>query len=97
MKNYVNVALQVLPKSKTKDSYDVVDQAIAIIQRSGLKYKVCPFETVMEGPYDKIMEVVEEVQKECFNYGADELLVYIKIQIRKNSNVTIADKMAKYE
>lgn len=64
MKNYVNVALQVLPKSKTKDSYDVVDQAIKVIQESGLKYRVCPFETVIEGPYNQIMEVVEEVQKD---------------------------------
>jgi uncharacterized protein (TIGR00106 family) len=97
MKNYVNVALQVLPKSETKDSYDVVDQAIKVIQDSGLKYRVCPFETVIEGPYNEIMEVVEEVQKKCFDYGADELLVYIKIQTRKDSKVTIDDKMAKYD
>jgi len=97
MKNYVNVALQVLPKSKTKDSYDVVDQAIKVIQESGLKYRVCPFETVIEGPYNEIMQVVQEVQEKCFDYGADELLVYIKIQTKKDSKVTINDKMAKYD
>jgi len=96
MKNYVNVALQVLPKSETKKPYDLVDDAIDVIQDSGLKYKVCPFETVIEGPYDKIMDIVEKVQEKCFENGADELLVYIKIQTRKNSKVTIDDKMAKY-
>lgn len=97
MKNYVNIAVQVLPKSKTKEAYDLVDDAIKVIDMSGLKYRVCPFETVLEGPYDKIMEVVEKLQETCFNNGADELLVYLKIQNRKNDKVTIEDKMAKYD
>ena len=96
MKNYVNIALQVLPKSKTKESYDLVDEAIKVIQNSGLKYQVCPFETAIEGPYDEIMKLVEKVQEVCFNSGADELLVYVKIQNRKDGRVTIDEKMHKY-
>ena len=96
MKNYVNIALQVLPKSKTKETYDLVDDAIKVIQDSGLKYQVCPFETAIEGPYDEIMRLVEKVQETCFNSGADELLVYIKIQNRKEGDVTIEEKMKKY-
>ncbi len=96
MKNYVNIALQVLPKSKTKETYDLVDDAIKVIQDSGLKYQVCPFETVIEGPYDEIMKLVEKVQETCFNEGAEELLIYIKIQNRKDSKVTIEEKMRKY-
>jgi uncharacterized protein (TIGR00106 family) len=96
MKNYVNIALQVVPKSKTKEAYDLVDDAIKVIQDSGLKYQVCPFETSIEGPYDEIMKLVEKVQETCFNEGAEELLVYIKIQNRKDSKVTIEEKMRKY-
>ena len=96
MKNYVNIALQVLPKSKTKESYDLVDEAIKVIQESGLKYQVCPFETAIEGPYDEIMKLVEKVQETCFNSGADELMVYVKIQNRKDGQVTIDEKMHKY-
>lgn len=97
MNNYVNIAVQVLPKSKTKEAYDLVDEAIKVIQESGLKHRVCPFETVIEGPYSEIMGVVEKLQLKCFESGADELLVYIKIQNRKNNKVTIEDKMAKYD
>lgn len=96
MKNYVNIALQVLPKSKTKEAYNLVDDAINVIAQSGLKYQVCPFETAIEGPYDEIMKLVEKVQETCFNEGAEELLVYIKIQNRKDSKVTIEEKMRKY-
>lgn len=96
MKNYVNIALQVLPKSKTKEAYDLVDVAIEVIKDSGLKYQVCPFETAIEGPYDEIMKLIEKVQDTCFNNGAEELLVYIKIQNRKDGQVTIDEKMQKY-
>ena len=97
MERNVNIALQVLPKSETKKAYDLVDVAIKVIQESGLKYRVCPFETVIEGPYDKIISLVEKVQEVCYKAGADEMLVYLKIQTRKNSDVTIEDKMAKYD
>ncbi len=97
MKNIVNIAIQFLPQSETKKAYDLVDIAIEVIKNSGLKYKVCPFETVVEGPYDLIMETIEKMQLACFENGAEELLVYLKIQNRKNSDVTIEEKMAKYK
>jgi len=97
MKNIVNIAIQVLPQSETKKAYDLVDIAIDVIKNSGLKYKVCPFETVVEGPYDLIMKTVEQMQLICFENGAEELLVYLKIQNRKNAVVTIEEKMHKYE
>jgi len=97
MKNIVNVAIQVLPQSATKKAYDLVDVAIEVIKKSGLKYRVCPFETVVEGPYDKIIQTVEEMQLKCFENGAEELLVYLKIQNRNNVDVTIEEKMHKYD
>ncbi len=96
MKNYVNIAIQVIPKAKSKEPYDLVDDAIAVIRDSGLKYQVCPFETAIEGPYDEIMQLIEKVQEKCFCNGADELLVNIKIQNRKQGDVTIEEKMKKY-
>lgn len=97
MNNIVNVAIQVLPTSKDKKTYDLVDEAIAIIKDSGLKYKVCPFETVVEAPYDDVMELVKKVQEACYVAGAEKLLCYLKIQSNKNEDVTIYDKMKKYE
>jgi len=91
----VNIALQVLPVSKTVHPYEIVDKAISVIAASGLKYRVTPFETVMEGTYDRIMEVVKDAQKACYEAGAESMMVYIKIQ-SSISDVTIEDKMAKY-
>ena len=97
MNNTVNIALQILPTSKTVHPYSIVDAAIAVIAASGLKYRVTPFETVMEGNYDRIMEVVKLAQQACYDAGAESLMTYLKIQSNGNGDVSIEDKMGKYE
>ncbi len=97
MSETVNIAVQVIPFSRKKELYDLVDEAIEVIEASGLTYRVCPFETVMEGNYDRIMEVIRLCQERCFDKGADEILVNIRIQNRKRGSVTIQEKMKKYE
>ena len=98
MSKKVNIAVQVLPKTtNNNDTYQIVDKAIEIIQKSGIKYRVCPFETVLEGDYDKIMKVIKQMQEACFEAGAKEVITNIKIQNRKNSDVTIEGKMNKYD
>lgn len=97
MSHQINLAIQVLPKSKHGDTYALVDEAIRVIQQSGVKYRVCPFETVMEGPYDQLMAIVRDAQQACFDAGAEEVLVNIKIQHRRDGDVTIEEKTAKYD
>ncbi|MBL7971037.1 MAG: thiamine-binding protein [Prolixibacteraceae bacterium] len=96
MKNKINVAIQVLPWSKTKGSYELVDVAIELIQKSGLIYRVCPFETVVEGHFDEVMELVKGIQEAVLASGADEMIINMKIQTRNNQDVFIDDKMNKY-
>ena len=89
--------MQILPTSKTVHPYSIVDAAIAVIAASGLKYRVTPFETVMEGSYDRIMEVVKLAQQACYDAGAESLMTYLKIQSNGSGDVSIEDKMGKYE
>jgi len=97
MDHKINLALQIIPKSDKLDLYTLVDKAIEVIQKSGLKYEVCPFETVMEGGYEEILAVVKKAQTACFEAGAEELLVNIKMQVRKDGSVTIEEKTGKYK
>lgn len=96
MDKIVNIALQILPSSSTVHPYVIVDKAIEVISASGLRYKVTPFETVVEGSYDEIMAVVKRAQEVCYEAGAVSLMTYIKIQSSLN-DVSIDDKMEKYE
>lgn len=96
MDKTVNIALQILPTSKSIHPYDLVDKAIEVIAASGLKYRVTPFETVIEGTYDRIMEVVKQSQEACYAAGAESLMTYLKIQ-SSNKDVCIEDKTGKYD
>jgi uncharacterized protein YqgV (UPF0045/DUF77 family) len=93
----INLALQIVPQVASDKVYAVVDEAIAVIQQSGVKYRVCPFETVMEGSYDQLMDVVKRAQEVCFKAGAGQLLVYVKIQNNQHAGVSIEDKTGKYD
>jgi uncharacterized protein YqgV (UPF0045/DUF77 family) len=49
-------------------------------------------ETVMQGPYDKLMQVAKEAQAICLEHGADEVVVTMKIHARKDGDVTWEEK-----
>lgn len=92
----INLGIQIVPKSKTLDSYALVDKAIEVIQASGIMHVVTPFETVMEGPQDLLMDIAKRAQEAVLAAGADEVLVYYRMQIRNNADVSIEDKIGKF-
>lgn len=89
----VNVAVQVLPL--VEDVFPVVDQAIAVIAASGVKYEVGPMETVMEGPIDELLEVAKAAHLACFTAGAERVMTIIKIG-DQTCGTTIEEKMSQY-
>lgn len=93
----INLGIQIVPKSNTIDAYQLVDKAIEVIQKSGVKHVVTPFETVMEGLQTELMTIAKEAQNAVLDAGADEVLVYYRMQIRKNADVEIEDKIGKYK
>lgn len=97
MLNKINMAIQVIPFAKEKNVYNIVDQAIQVIKDAGVKHRVCPFETVVEGEFDLLTDMIKKIQETCFIHGAYEMITNIRIHARKDGNVTIEEKMYKYE
>lgn len=91
----INMAIQVLPQN-VDNVYDVVDKAIEVIQRSGVKYRVCPFETVIETSWDNAMDILNCV-KEAVLAAAPATLINIKLQASADEDVHITDKTGKYD
>lgn len=60
----VTVSFKVLPGGLPDKAatYAAVDQAIGVVQRSGLRHLVGPSETTIEGEYDAVMAVVKQAQ-----------------------------------
>lgn len=98
MENYkINAAIQLLPLSNNIDKYAIVDKAIAIIQQSGLNYLVCPFETVIEGSFQEVMQVIEKIKNSGFTEGNNELIINLKLHCSSVKDLYIDDKTGKYK
>ena len=91
----INVAIQLLPTKCTADKIELIDQAISCIKASGLKHIVCPFETVVEGTYKEIFDLVDTIRTTTLNNGCEELLVNIKMYTG-NKDLFFEDKLSKY-
>ncbi len=92
----VNAALQILPIVQDKHPYEWVDEAILIIQQSGIKYEVGPFATTLEGSYLEVMKVINAVNEYLQKKGCAEWISNIQIQIRSNGNITGEEKTIKF-
>ena len=88
----ISLGIQIVPKSKTHDTYKLVDAAIEVIQQSGVLHMITPFETVMQGKYEQLMNIANDAQQAVLNAGADECLVYFRIHYRKDGDVTFEEK-----
>ncbi len=97
MKYTINAAIQVLPAGDKVFAYGIVDKVIGHIASSGITYKVCPFETVVEGEYEQVVKLLGEIKEVCFREGAEDILINMKWQIGHHKHITILDKMSKYE
>jgi len=88
----IHYSLQIVPKSDNKHPYEIVDAAIEVIQASGLRYQVTVMDTILEGPYDKVLETAEKAQQACIDAGAEELLVFIKMHYSPSRDITFEEK-----
>lgn len=91
----INAAIQLLPLKTEEHRYRVVDKAIELIQKSGLNYKVCPFETVVEGDTEEVYELIKQIQTEILKNGCDELLLNVKIHAATR-DLSFSEKLEKY-
>lgn len=95
MSDYIiNAAIQLLPIDTEQKRWDVVDKAISLIQQSGLKYKVCPFETVVEGKSADVFALIDGIKNIALQ-NSNEILINIKIQAA-NRDVFFEEKLEKY-
>jgi uncharacterized protein (TIGR00106 family) len=74
------VSIQIIPKTKNgEDVIPYVDEAIRIIQESGLPYQVNPLETTIEGDLTDIFPVIEKMNQRMIELGSKNVISQIKI------------------
>jgi uncharacterized protein (TIGR00106 family) len=95
--NIVNASIQLLPIVNDKHPYLWVDEAIEVINRSGIKYQVGPFSTVIEGSYNEVMSVVNAVNEYLYQQNCSEWILNVQLQLRSKDDVTVKEKIEKYK
>jgi uncharacterized protein YqgV (UPF0045/DUF77 family) len=90
----INAAIQLLPIGAADNKYELIDDAIALIKSSGLNYKVCPFETVVEGNSEQVYALIWQMQEQTLR-GCGEILINVKIHAA-NRDLSFSEKLEKY-
>jgi uncharacterized protein (TIGR00106 family) len=97
MHNYIiNASIQIVPIVLDKHPYEWVDEAIEVIQKSGIKHEVGPFATVLEGTYNEVMKVINDVNEHLLSRGCAEWISNLQIQLRSNRDITANEKTDKF-
>ena len=98
MHNYIiNASIQIVPIVLDKHPYEWVDEAITVIQQSGVKYDIGPFATIIEGRYDEVMKVIDNVNEYLYSKGCNEWISNVQVQIRSNGDITGEEKTEKFK
>ncbi|NCI45936.1 thiamine-binding protein [Sediminibacterium soli] len=92
----VNASIQVLPVVQDRHPYEWVDEAIDIIKQSGIRYEVGPFATVIEGRYQAVMQVIDQVNEYLYSRNCGEWITSVQIQVRSEGDITGEEKTAKF-
>lgn len=93
----VNASIQIVPLAQDRHPYEWVDEAIAIIQAAGIKHEVSAFQTLLEGTYNEVMQVVHDVQEHLFQQGCAEWIAQVQLQVRAGGDITADEKTGKYQ
>ncbi len=93
----VNASLQIIPLVQDRHAYDWVDEAIEIIQATGIKYEVGPFATVLEGTYEEVFGVIHRVNEHLRERGCAEWIANIQIQVRSDADMTGDEKITRFK
>lgn len=90
------VSIQIIPKTKNGESViPYVDEAISIIEASGVKYEVHPLETTMEGELQELFSVITKMNEKMIELGSSNVISQVKILYQPNG-ITMGTLTEKY-
>ena len=89
-----SIALQILPLSEHKEEkIKIIDNIIHYLQNKHSNLKVTPFETVIEGEFNDLMDTL----KECLVLaGEDSKNIFANVKINYGDVLTIDEKISKF-
>ena len=93
----INASIQIVPIVQDRHPYEWVDEAIEVIKSSGIQCEVGPFATVVEGKYNEVIHVINQINEHLQKAHCAEWITNVQIQIRSNGNITGNEKTLKHQ
>jgi len=78
----VFLAFQVIPRVENGNNFEVVDKAIEVVKKANVPFQVGAMETTMRGELDQLLQIVKDAQQACYDHGALEVIINIKIHTK---------------
>lgn len=90
------VSIQIIPKTKNGENViPYVDEAIHVIEESGVKYEVHPLETTMEGELSQLLKIIADMNEKMIEIGSRNVISQVKI-LYQPSGIEMDDLTEKY-
>lgn len=90
------ISIQIIPKTKNGESViPYVDEAIRVIQESGVKHEVHPLETTMEGDLQQLLQVITKMNERMIEMGSSNVISQVKI-LYQPSGISMDQLTEKY-
>ncbi|MGP4071767.1 MTH1187 family thiamine-binding protein [Piscibacillus sp. B03] len=91
------VSIQIIPKTRNgEDVIPYVDEAIKVIDESGVKYQVSALETTMEGEFSELMSIVQQMNERMIEMGSSSVISQVKIAYHPEG-ITMGQLTEKYQ
>ena len=89
-----SISLQILPLSEhNEEKIKIIDNVIHYLQNKHSNVVVSPFETVIEGEFNELMDTL----KECLIIaGEDSKNIFANVKINYGNILTIDEKLSKF-
>ncbi len=90
------ISIQIIPKTKNgEDVIPYVDEAIRVIEESGVKYEVHPLETTMEGELADLLKIIADMNERMIQIGSRNVISQVKI-LYQPTGIAMDDLTEKY-
>lgn len=90
------ISIQIIPKTKDGESViPYVDEAISVIQASGVKFEVHPLETTMEGELTELLAIITKMNERMIEMGSSNVISQVKI-LYQPDGITMSKLTEKY-
>jgi uncharacterized protein (TIGR00106 family) len=99
MKDSVIADIRVLPfGTETASVSHFVAASVNLLEEApDIKYQVTPMATMVEGPIERILELLREMHELPFSMGVDRVITNISIDDRRDKPITMESKVRAVE